>query len=128
VSEYQPGTCNIGRNERKKRRVAGTLSFLVAVGYVAFVVATGRPDTLLLGSFPFLFGGFIGVVQDRMGFCVAFGALARYDLSGSGGDAGQVTNEEALKRDRIRAFQVFAIAAGLSVVTTLVVYGVGTAV
>lgn len=126
MSEYQPGVCNIGRDERQKRRMAGALSFLAAAAYVGFVLATGRPAGLLLGAFPFLFGGFIGVVQDRMGFCVAFGALARYDLSGSGGGTGRINDEEAVKQDRIKAFQVVAVALAAAVVTTMLVYGAGT--
>ena len=125
MTEYQPGVCNIGRDERRKRRLAGAGSFLVAAVYVGYVLATGQPDGLLLGAFPFLFGGFIGVVQDRMGFCAAFGALARYDLSGSEGEAGEVTDREAVKQDRIRAFQVLAVAAAAAIVATMVVYGVG---
>ncbi|WP_436923540.1 hypothetical protein [Halosimplex amylolyticum] len=124
MSKYQPGVCYIGADERRKRRTLGALSFLAAAGYVGFVIVTGRPDGLLLGSFPLLFGGFVGVVQDRMGFCAAFGALARYDLSGSGGDAGPVDSSEAVKQDRVRAFQVLAVSAAAAVVATMGVYGV----
>lgn len=125
MTEYQPGVCNIGREERRKRRTAGALSFLAAAAYVGFVLVTGRPGGLLLGAFPFLFGGFIGVVQDRMGFCAAFGALARYDLSGSGGATGRINDEAAVKQDRVKAFQVVTVALAAAVVTTMVVYGVG---
>ncbi|WP_436906792.1 hypothetical protein [Halosimplex marinum] len=127
MSEYQPGVCNIGRDERRKRRALGAVSFLAAAVYVGFVVATGRPAGLLLGSFPLLFGGFMGVVQARMGFCAGFGALARYDLSGSGGDSGSVAEAEAVKQDRVKAFQVVAVSAAAAVVTTMAVYGVGAA-
>ncbi|WP_135365539.1 hypothetical protein [Halosimplex halophilum] len=127
MSEYQPGVCNIGRDERRKRRALGAASFLAAAAYVGAVLATGRPAGLLLGTFPLLFGGFMGLVQDRMGFCAGFGALARYDLSGSGGTAGPVAEAEAVKQDRIRAFQVIAVSAAAAVVTTMAVYGVGAA-
>ncbi|QLH79764.1 hypothetical protein HZS55_21790 [Halosimplex rubrum] len=127
MSEYQPGVCNIGRDERRKRRTLGAVSFLAAAAYVGVVLGTGRPAGLLLGSFPLLFGGFVGVVQDRMGFCAGFGALARYDLSGSGGGAGSVAEEEAVKQDRIKAFQVVAVAAAAAVLATMAVYGVGAA-
>ncbi|WP_459194762.1 hypothetical protein [Halosimplex sp. J119] len=127
MAEYQPGVCNIGANERKKRRIAGGVSLLATAVYAGFVLATGRPDGLLLGAFPLLFGGFVGIVQDRMGFCAAFGALARYDLSGSGGGAGSVGDEQAVKRDRIRAFQVIAISGAAAVVATMALYGVGAA-
>lgn len=127
MSEYQPGVCNIGRDERRKRRTLGAASFLAAAAYAGVVLGTGRPAGLLLGSFPLLFGGFMGIVQDRMGFCAGFGALARYDLSGSGGDAGSVAEAEAVKQDRIKAFQVVAVAAAAAVVATMAVYGVGAA-
>jgi len=127
MSEYQPGVCNIGRDERRKRRTLGAVSFLAAAVYAGVVVGTGRPAGLLLGSFPLLFGGFMGIVQDRMGFCAGFGALARYDLSGSGGGAGSVAEEAAVKQDRIRAFQVVAVSAAAAVVATMAVYGVGAA-
>lgn len=126
MNEYQPGVCNIGGDERRKRRRAGTLSFIAAAAFVGFVVATGRPAGLLLGAFPLIFGGFVGVVQDRMGFCVAFGALARYDLSGSGGGAGKIDDEAAVRQDRVKAFQVLAVAMAAAVVTTMAVYGVVT--
>ncbi|MFC7142070.1 hypothetical protein ACFQMA_19820 [Halosimplex aquaticum] len=127
MSEYRPGVCNIGADERRKRRTMGALSFLAGAAYVGFVIATGRPDGLLLGSAPLLFGGFVGVVQDRMGFCAAFGALARYDLSGSDGDAGSVDDPDAVKQDRVRAFQVLAVSAAAAVVATMAVYGVAAA-
>jgi hypothetical protein len=76
-------------------------------------------------TFPLWFGGFVGFVQDRLGFCVGFGALARYDLSGSGGDAGSVSDAEAVRRDRRRAVEVLAYAGLAALVTTLLVYAVG---
>ncbi|MFB6139003.1 MAG: hypothetical protein ABEJ26_01050 [Halosimplex sp.] len=127
MTEYQPGVCNIGRDERRTRRRLGDASFLVAAAYVGFVTATGRPAGFLLGAFPLLFGGFLGVVQDRLGFCVGLAALARYDLSGSGGGAGTVAEADAVRRDRIEAVQVVAVALAAAVAVTTAVYGIGTA-
>lgn len=127
LMEYQPGVCNIGRAERQKRRRLGLLAFLGAGGYVALVVGTGRPDTFLLGAFGFLFGGFLSVLQDRLHFCAGFAALARYDLSESGGAVERVTEREALRQDRFRAVQIVAYAAAAAAVSTAVVYAVGTA-
>ncbi|NLV08555.1 hypothetical protein ACAH01_03350 [Halomicrobium sp. HM KBTZ05] len=124
MAGYQPGVCNIGRDERRKRRVAGIAGFLGAAAYVAAVLWFGLPERYLLGSFAFLFGGFVGVFQDYVRFCVAFGALARYDLSGSADDAGSVTDAEAVARDRKRAVQILAAAAVSAAVVTGIVYGV----
>jgi len=128
MSEYRPGVCNIGHEERQKRRAVGAMGFLAAAGYVAVVLASGWSDTALLGAFPLLFGGFVGLVQDRMGFCAAFGALARYDLSGSGGDAGRVDNADAVRHDRIKAAQILAVSGAAAAVATVAVYAVGTAI
>jgi len=128
MSEYQPGVCNIGRDERRKRRTAGVLGAVAAVGATLFVLATGRPPTTLLWTFPLWFGAFVGFFQDRLGFCVGFGALARYDLSGSGGDAGTVSEAEAVRRDRRRAVEVLAYAGLAALATTALVSGVGLAV
>ena len=124
MAGYQPGVCNIGRDERRKRRVAGIAGFLGAAAYVAAVLWFGLPERYLLGSFAFLFGGFVGVFQDYFRFCVAFGALARYDLSGSADDAGSVTDAEAVARDRKRAVQILAAAVISAAVVTGIVYGV----
>jgi len=126
MTEYQPGVCNIGRAQRRKRRAAGALGFLAAAGYVGFALASGWADTALLGAFPFLFGGFVGVVQDRLGFCVGFAALARYDLSGSGGADGRVDDAAAVRRDRLRAVQVLAVAAAAAALATAVIYAAGS--
>ncbi|QGA83832.1 hypothetical protein [Halomicrobium sp. LC1Hm] len=124
MAGYQPGVCNIGRDERRKRRVAGIAGFLGAAAYVGGVLWFGLPERYLLGSFAFLFGGFVGVFQDYFRFCVAFGALARYDLSGSADDAGSVTDAEAVARDRKRAVQILAAAVISAAVVTGIVYGV----
>jgi hypothetical protein len=128
MSEYQPGVCNIGRDERRKRRTIGALTTAAAVGATLFVFATGRPPTMLLLTFPLWFGGFVGFVQDRLGFCVGFGALARYDLSGSGGEAGSVSDAEAVRRDHRRAVEVLAYATVAALAVTALVYGVALAV
>ncbi|ACV46407.1 MULTISPECIES: hypothetical protein [Halomicrobium] len=127
MAGYQPGVCNIGRDERRKRRVAGIAGFLGAAAYVAAVLWFGLPDRYVLGSFAFLFGGFVGVFQDYFRFCVAFGALARYDLSGSSDDAGSVTDADAVARDRKRAAQLLTYAAVSAAVLTALAYAAVTA-
>jgi len=48
---------------------------------------------------------------------VAFGALARYDLSGSGGTTGSVAEQAAVRADRKRALKILATAAVLTLLT-----------
>ncbi|MFT4931143.1 MAG: hypothetical protein ACI91T_001018 [Natronomonas sp.] len=125
MTEYQPGVCNIGADEQRKRQFAGAAGFLVAIAYVLAVVLADLPTNYLLVTFVFLFGGFIGYFQARFRFCVAFAALARYDLSGSGGGTGTISEEEALRRDRRQAVKITLYAAGAAAAVTVVVYGIG---
>jgi len=125
MTEYQPGVCNIGADEQRKRQFAGAAGFLAAMTYVLAVVLADSPTNYLLATFVFLFGGFIGYFQARFRFCVAFAALARYDLSGSGGGTGTISEAEALRRDRRQAVKITLYAAGAATVVTVVVYGIG---
>jgi len=128
MTEYQPGVCNIGRTEQRKRRNMGLASFAAAVAYLAVFLWLDLPDPYLLGVFAPVFGGFIGILQDHFRFCAGFAAIARYDLAGSGDDAGSVTDADAVRRDRKRAFQIVAYAALAAVVVTAVVYVAVTAI
>lgn len=128
MSEYQPGVCNIGSDERRKRRTAGVVSAGAAGGVTLFVLAAGYPETALLWTFPLWVGGFVGFFQDRLGFCVGLGVLARYDLTGSGGGAGTVSESAAVRRDRRRAAEVLGYALLAALVTTAAVYSVAVVV
>ncbi|GGM41471.1 hypothetical protein [Haloarcula argentinensis] len=114
MAEYQPGVCNIGANQRRARRLSAIASFAVALA-----VAVGAvPDLSLWVTIPFVFGGYVGAFQDYFRFCVAFGALARYDLSGSGGSSGRVVASEAVRADRRKAAKILLFAAAATAVTT----------
>jgi len=128
MAEYQPGVCNIGADQRRARRRSGIGSFGLAVGVVLAVAVGVVPRSALWLTAPLAFGGWIGLVQDSLGFCVAFGALARYDLSGSGGSTGSVAEAEAVAADRKRALLILAATAGLTVLTTVPVVVLGGAV
>ncbi|MFB6075291.1 MAG: hypothetical protein ABEJ89_09780 [Haloarculaceae archaeon] len=122
MADYQPGVCNIGTAERRKRRRVGYAGFAVAVAYVGVVVVAGLPDTALLATVAPLFAGFLGALQDRLRFCAGFAALARYDLSETGGDVHRVTDADAVRRDRRRAVQIVAGAALAAAALTAVLY------
>jgi len=127
MSEYQPGACNIGATQRRARRLAGIGSFAVAGAMVLAATVGVLPAGVLPATAPFVFGGWVGVLQDYYGFCVAFGALARYDLSGSGGTAGSVADSEAVRADRRQALRILVFAAVMTVATVGVVVLLGTA-
>ena len=123
MPEYQPGVCNIGADQRRARRLSGVGSVGLA-GAIVLAVALGQlPPASLWATVPFVFGGWLGLLQDRLRFCVAFGVLARYDLAGSGGERGSVVAREAVSADRKRALAVLGLAALLTGATTALVMG-----
>ncbi|EMA20305.1 hypothetical protein [Haloarcula marismortui] len=127
MAEYQPGACNIGANQRRARRLSAIASFAVAVGLALAVAVGAVPNLSLWATIPFIFGGYVGAFQDYFRFCVAFGALARYDLSGSGGERGSVDTSEAVRADRRKAAKILLFAAAGTVVTSGIGYVAVTA-
>lgn len=117
MTGYQPGVCNIGADQRRARRLSGVGAFGIAVALIFAVAQDLLATTALWAMVPFVFGGWVGLLQDYFQFCVAFGALARYDLSGSDGSAGSVAEREAVAADRKRALTILAYAAVLTVLT-----------
>ncbi|WP_254279868.1 hypothetical protein [Haloarcula marina] len=126
MADYQPGVCNIGATQRRARRLSGIGSFGIAAAIVLAVVLSVLPRSALWATAPFVFGGWVGVLQDYFRFCVAFGALARYDLGGSGGGVGSVDDAAAVSADRKRALKILAAAAVGTAVTTGAVVALGS--
>ncbi|AJF25233.1 hypothetical protein SG26_05560 [Haloarcula sp. CBA1115] len=118
MAEYQPGVCNIGANQRRARRLSAIASFAVAIGIALAATLGAIPDLSLWATVPFVFGGYVGALQDYFRFCVAFGALARYDLSGSGGESGRVDASEAVRADRRKAAKILLLATVATAVTS----------
>ncbi|TKX80495.1 hypothetical protein [Halorubrum sp. SD626R] len=119
--EYQPGVCNIGPAQQRRRLLLGIASLLLAVGLVAAVVAVGWPRwALLLSVFP-LYGAVMGYLQYRERFCVGFAGIGVFDV---GDGTNQVLDEAALAADRKRAVRLNAKSVAVGVVGAVVIYGV----
>lgn len=124
MAQYRPGVCNIGRHQQRLRLSAGAASAGVAVVYTAWVLATGQSPVAFAGTALFAAGAVLGALQYHLEFCVSMAALARYDLTGSGGEAGTIAERSALHTDRWRAAQILAVSTasgGLVGVTAFVV-------
>jgi len=119
--EYQPGVCNIGPAQQRRRLLLGVVSFLLSIGLVAAVVAVGWPRwTLLAAVFP-LYGAAMGYFQYRERFCVGFAGIGVFDV---GDGTNQVLDEAALAADRKRAVRLNAKSLAVGVVGAVAVYGV----
>jgi len=80
MAEYQAGKCNIGSMNRLSRFIIGVL--LLAVAWWSFFWiknASLSPWFRLLLFFP-LYGGFLGITQAAVGFCVSNAREKTFDL------------------------------------------------
>lgn len=123
--EYQPGQCNIGPAERRKRRYAGYVGFLLGV-VVAITVPLLELELLwLLVSAPPFYGGFLGILQSRSSFCAGFGLAGVYDVSEAGDGRIDVADPEARRADRKQALVLQLQAVVLAVLLSGAIYAVG---
>ncbi|WP_336035699.1 hypothetical protein [Halobacterium yunchengense] len=124
MADYQPGACNIGAAERRKRYRTGVASFAAAALLVVAVLLVDAPAFWLLATVLPLFGGFLGVMQARAGFCVGFAMAGVYDVSDAGGRR-RVAPESGQRADRKRAIVLPLQALAAATACALGVYAVG---
>ncbi|MFW5917050.1 MAG: hypothetical protein ACOCRD_01425 [Halorubrum sp.] len=117
---YQPGVCNIGPTQRRRRLLLGVGSALLAAGYVAAALALGWPRWALLGSVFPLYGAALGAIQYRERFCVGFAGIGVFDV---GEGTTEVAGRAALAADRTRAVRLNARAVAVGVAGAVAVYG-----
>lgn len=119
--EYQPGVCNIGPAQQRRRLALGIASLLLAVVLVAAVVAVGWPRWALLAAVFPLYGAAMGYFQYRERFCVGFAGIGVFDV---GDGTNQILDEAALAADRKRAVRLNAKSLAVGVVGAVLIYGV----
>lgn len=105
MSEYQPGTCNIGPDEIKRRKtfaIAGFVFFLVSL-IGAFGPHATRITRLGVAVPAILFA--TGLVQARKKFCLAFGFAGTFNFS-KVGQVNKVLSPEERKADRVTAAKI----------------------
>ncbi|ELZ50451.1 hypothetical protein C464_02585 [Halorubrum coriense DSM 10284] len=122
--EYQPGVCNIGPTQQRRRLFLGVGSLALAAVFVAAVVSFAWPQwSLILTVFP-LYGAAMGGLQYRERFCIGFAGMGVFDV---GGGTSEIQNEAALAADRKKAVKLNLKAVALGAAGTVAVY-VGAAV
>lgn len=112
-TEYQPGVCNIGAAERRRRYAGALIGFLAAGGLAAAVLFWDLPQWMLLVTIAPLFGGFVGYYQGRHQFCVGYAFAGVQNVGETAGDTTAITDSEAAQADRREAL-VLLVRAFLS--------------
>ncbi|MEE6210637.1 hypothetical protein U3A55_10775 [Salarchaeum sp. III] len=128
MTEYQPGVCNIGGVERRKRYAFGVAGVVVAAAAVVAVYALSLPAVWMLAVVAPLLAGFEGVLQGAHRFCAGFATAGLYDVSDDGNDRREVTDDAARRADRRKAVRIHVQSFVAAVVTGAVLYLLATAV
>jgi hypothetical protein len=114
--EYQPGVCNIGPAEIRRRRRTGYVGLGAAVALDAVLLVLDAPAwTRLAVALPVVVG-LSGLIQAQLRFCAGFG-MAGLQNMGAIGEQQRVEVAEASAADRRKAMGInaVAIAGGLAV-------------
>ena len=112
---YQPGVCNIGPAEIRRRRQIGYLGLAGAVALGAVLLAADAPAWTRLAIALPVAGGLSGLIQARMRFCAGFGMAGLQNMDELGAQI-EIEDVDARRSDRRKALQIQAvsIAGGLA--------------
>ncbi len=116
---YQPGVCNIGPDEIRRRRRSGHVGLFSAVGLYAVLVAIGAPPIArALVGLPAVISA-SGYLQAHFKFCAGFGSRGIFNF-GAVGETEQVADEGARAQDRARARQIGLLGFAVGIVVAIV--------
>ena len=93
MSLYQPGVCNLGKNEVNKRYIGAIIGFglTIIVSILLIFFKFFLPYSLIIDFIPLMIG-FEGFYQAQNKFCVAFAARGIYNFYGTADEKGKVIN------------------------------------
>ncbi len=108
---YQPGVCNIGPDEIRRRRLSGHTGAAVTAGVLGVMLAADAPRGLrLLVALPAAVAA-SGYLQARARFCAGYGQLGVFNF-GPAGHPTEVADAVAQETDRRKAREI-SVRSGL---------------
>ena len=119
ASQYQPGVCNIGGPEVKRRKQVfqfGSVVFLALSLY--FVISGAAASSAFVAMIPAILAA-VGYVQSRKKFCFAFGLLGTFNFAELG-KLSKVASKEEISADRKQALIVIGQSIGLALIATAI--------
>jgi hypothetical protein len=119
VVDYQPGVCNIGPDEIRRRRRAGHVGLVAALLLLAVLVVVGAPPLArLLVAIPAAMAA-SGYLQAWLRFCAGFGSRGIFNF-GQLGETHEVIDADARARDRSRARQIGLASLAIGVAVAII--------
>ena len=108
-SGYQPGVCNIGPAEIRRRRQVGWAGVIATVGLaVALLLFDAPAITRMIIALPAA-AAISGFLQAHLRFCAGFASAGLQNL-GELGEQQPIEDAEARSADRRKALQIYAAA------------------
>jgi hypothetical protein len=121
LSEYIPGTCNIGKAEIRQRQIVALIGLALSVSALIGFLSTKASPSIRLGIFLPLTIFSVGYVQSRKKFCLAFGFMGTFNFARLG-KMSKVVDKASLAADRKTALIILLQSLGLSAAITAVIY------
>ncbi|MDY6777216.1 MAG: hypothetical protein SVU32_00995 [Candidatus Nanohaloarchaea archaeon] len=118
MAEYDPGVCNIGPAEQRKRYILGGSGFAAAVLFILYGNLLPYQIVTHILLFTSLLAGFEGIYQGYLGFCAGFALQRVYDVSQSGDGRHRVEDEEAHRQDMQKAWRIHGYSFASSMLLT----------
>ena len=120
-STYISGTCNLGANEIRQRKLVGFVGLFFSLSSLIGLIFTGAGRESRLGIFLPLMVASVGFVQVRSKFCLAYGLAGTFNF-GKLGDISRVSDPVNRSADRVAALKILLKSFLLASIATLVVF------
>ena len=119
-NSYVAGSCTIGKGEIRRRQVVAliglALSLLTLIGFIS----TSASASARISIFAPLAVTFIGWVQSRKKFCLAYGFMGTFNF-GKLGDISRVADKASKSADRKTALKILVEALLYAAIATALV-------
>lgn len=116
--EYQPGSCNIGGPEIRRRKISAIIGAIFSIAFYIFVLSIHAPKGVrALIFFPLVLAT-IGWYQSRRKFCLAYGLSGVFNI-GNLGEVSRVQDPAQRSADRAQALKMLAQATVVAVMLAL---------
>ncbi len=117
--EYQPGSCNIGGPEVRRRKISALIGAVLSVAFYIFALSIHAPKGVrALVFFPLVLAT-IGWFQTRRKFCLAFGLSGVFNF-GNLGEVSRVQDPAQRSADRAQALKILAQATAVGIMLALI--------
>lgn len=116
-SNYQPGVCNIGPGEIRRRQSVAAIGAVLTIALAFFLISGHHPKASRASIFIPAMIFAVGWIQSRRKFCLAFGFMGTFNF-GKLGELSKVADKDDLARDRATALSILSQAIVLAIAIT----------